>query len=480
MTTNVPIPTFGPNGFSGRSASEIFAGVMADFNQAFGGQMNTDPEEPQGQLGVSQTAIIQNFQDLFLAYVNGVDPSYSSGRMQDAIGRLTVGMERIPAQSTTVTATCVGAVGTVIAQGALAKTAGGDIYAAVSGGTIPAGGSLALEFANIETGSIACPAHFLNKIYQAVPGWDTVDNAAAGAEGNDQESPTAFEARRQASVAGNAVGTDPAIRGHILLTVPGIIDAYAISNGSNTDATIGGVLIAKNSLFVSVFGGADADVAKAIWQKKNGGCSYTGTTTVVYQDSSNGYSIPYPTYTIKLTHATPLPAVISVTMANNAQVPSDALLQIQRAVLSVFAGTDNTGLGRPKIGAFLFGNRFYAPIAALGPWAQIINIEVGTSNAPDAAIFTGSIGPASNVMAVSAVASGTLATGQTVGGALPNTTITGQTSGPTGGTGSYTVSTVQTLASGPLSGYLADQSYSPVHIDQIPVVSQSDIAVTFL
>lgn len=476
--TNVPLPTFGPNGFVEQDASAIFAGVMADFVQAFGGSMNTDPEEPQGQLGTSFTACVQAFQDLFLLYVNGVDPATSSGRMQDGIGRLTVGMARIPAQSTTVTATCTGKAQTPIPQGALAKTAGGDIYAAVSGGVIPSGGSIDLEFANIVTGAVGCPAHFLNEIYQAIPGWDTIDNSAAGVEGNDEESPTAFEARRQASVAGNARNSNDAVRGNILLTVAGIIDAYVISNDTNTAATIGGVNIAANSLFVSVFGGADNDVAQAIWQKKGPGCSYTGTTSVVIQDTGNGYAIPYPSYTVKFTHATPLPTVVKVQIANNSQVPSDAANQVTQAVLSVFSGTDNTGLGRPKIGASLFGNRFYAPIIALGSWAQIINIQVGCENDADAALWTGSI-TAGN-LTVTAVASGTLATGQTIGGALPHTVITGQTSGPTGGTGVYTVSNPQTLAAGDYASYLADQPFSPIHIDQIPVISAADIEVDII
>lgn len=477
-TTNVPFPVFGPNGFTGPSASDIFNGVIADFNLAFGGSMNTDPEEPQGQLATSLTAVIQNLQDVFLLIVNGVDPATSSGRMQDGLGRLTVGMERIAASPTTVTATCTGAANTQIPQGALAKTQGGDVYAAVSGGVIPSGGSIDLEFANIVTGAVPCPALFLNRIYQAIPGWDTISNAAAGLEGNAVESPTAFEARRQASVAGNAVGTNDAVRGNILLTVPGVIDAYVIDNPTNSAVTVGGVVLAANSLFVSVYGGADSAIAQAIWQKKNGGCSYTGTTSVVVQDTGHGYSTPYPSYTVKFTHATPIPVAIAITVANNTQVPSDAATQITNAVLSVFSGTDTTGLGRPKIGAYLFGNRFYAPIAALGSWAQIVSIFVGGPNDTDAAAFTGSI--AGTTMTVTAVASGSLLVGQTVGGALPNTHITGQISGPTGGTGTYSVSNSQTLASTALTSFSPNQAYTVMHIDQIPTLNAADVSVTFV
>ncbi len=73
---------------------------------------------------------------------------------------------------------------------------------------------------------------------------------------------------------------------------------------------------------------------------------------------------------------------------------------------------------------------------------------------PPAAVVTGSIGPASNVLNVSAVSSGSLAVGQSITG--PNvtsgTTITAFGPNTSGGIGTYTVSASQTVAANTLMG----------------------------
>jgi len=57
MTTNVPAPTFGPTGFVAPAESAILAGRQADFNQAFGGNLNPALNTSQGQLEQSDTAM---------------------------------------------------------------------------------------------------------------------------------------------------------------------------------------------------------------------------------------------------------------------------------------------------------------------------------------------------------------------------------------------------------------------------------------
>lgn len=84
MTTNVPAPTFGPTGFVAPSESAILAGVQADFQAAFGGNLNfgtvsgsqTNPT-PQGQLATSQAAIIGAAYDIFCNLTQMVDPAYA-------------------------------------------------------------------------------------------------------------------------------------------------------------------------------------------------------------------------------------------------------------------------------------------------------------------------------------------------------------------------------------------------------------------
>lgn len=383
-TTNVPLPSLDAQGITAPSTAALFDGVMADFSDAFGtASMSTDPETPQGQLGTSFSAVLQAFIDLHLAFVSRVDPATSSGRMQDAIGRFFA-MERIPASPTTVLATCTGAVGTNIPAGALAKTGGGDIYAAVGGGTIPSSGSLELTFQNIVAGPIACPAGYLSTIYQAVAGWDTITNVTDGLPGTAEETPQAFELRRQAELAKNAQGFNAAMRGE-LLDVPGVVDAIVYDNNTTGPITVRGVTIPAGAQYVCVYGGADAAVAKAIFLKRTPGVPFYAVSpvTVTVADDVSGYTPPLPTYSITFDRPVAAPIKVAVEISNAGQVPADVVAQVKAVVQAVFTGTDSTGKGRPAQGGRLLASRFYAPIAALGPWADIVNIKVGVSAATD-------------------------------------------------------------------------------------------------
>lgn len=367
--SNVPAPTFGPNGFVAPAAGEILAGVQADIDTAFGGDVNPSLTTPQGQIATSQTAIINNANAQFLAVANGVDPAYASGRFQDAIGRIYF-LERTPAEATTVTATCTGLAGTVIPVGSLAQSTDGNLYASTAPGTIGGMGTVDIPFQCTVTGPIACPAGGLSIIYKAVPGWDTVTNVADGVVGNDVESRAEFEARRAASVALNARGSLPSVRAAVL-AVPNVLDAYVTENVLGTSATVGGVSLAAHSLYVCVSGGIAADVAQAIWSKKDPGCNYNGSTTVTVYDTSGEYAVP-PAYTVKFQIAAPLTVSFTIDLATNAFVPADAAAQVKAAILSAFAGGD--GGSRVRIGVPVFASRFYNAVAALGSWVEIKSI----------------------------------------------------------------------------------------------------------
>lgn len=229
MTTRVPAPVLGPKGFVAPATADILAGVQADQNAAFGGYLNPALNTPQGQIAQSLTAVIGDVNDQFLALANGVDPAFADGRMQDAIGRIYF-MSRLTAQATVATITCTGLAGTIIPLNAQAVDQGGNIYRCVTPGTIPIGGSIDLVFSCAKTGPIACPIGYVNAIYQAIPGWDSVTNAAAGLVGKNVESRSDFEFRRKSSVALNARGTAGSILAAVL-AVPGVVDAYILENG---------------------------------------------------------------------------------------------------------------------------------------------------------------------------------------------------------------------------------------------------------
>lgn len=228
MTSSVPLPVFGNQGFTSPVDSQILAGVFQDLNSALGGNLNPGLTTPQGQIASSEAAVISECFALFGAITQGVDPAYASGRMQDAIGRIYY-LSRIPSAATVVTATCSGLTNTFIPINAKAIDASGNIFLCIESGTIPVGGSIDLTFACQTQGPVICVAGALNKIYQAIPGWDSILNAADGSPGRDVESRAAFELRRSQSVALNATGQTGSILANVL-AVPGVLDAYALEN----------------------------------------------------------------------------------------------------------------------------------------------------------------------------------------------------------------------------------------------------------
>src|SRR6185503_1541278 len=120
-----------------------------------------------------------------------------------------------PARPTVVTVTCIGSEGVLIPVNAVVLSADGTQYLATDGGTIPASGTVDLQFECAIPGPIACPAGSIQTIYQSVNGWDQAINAADGVVGRDTETRSEFEDRRRLSVALNAQGSLPSVLGAV-------------------------------------------------------------------------------------------------------------------------------------------------------------------------------------------------------------------------------------------------------------------------
>ncbi|MGX7346556.1 hypothetical protein ACWM9A_11770 [Acetobacter pasteurianus] len=96
-------------------------------------------------------------------------------------------------------------------------------------------------------------------------------------------------------------------------------------------------------------------------------------------DLNSGYTTA-PSYTVQFTRVTPTPVYISVTLKSGFSVLSTATGYVQAAIISAFNGRD--GGTRARIASLLFASRYYAPIAALGSWVQIVEITIGIAANP--------------------------------------------------------------------------------------------------
>lgn len=443
-TTNVPPPVWGSTGFVAPSGPAILAGVQQDINVAFGGNLNFALNTPQGQLASSWAAIISNNYATFQYYTQQFDPAYNSGRSQDAIARI-YDLERDPAEPTVLQISCSGLSGVIIPVGAIVNDTANNLYVCTGAVTIPVGGSITTSFACSVPGPVAVPSTV--SIYEAITGWDS-GTVVSGIVGVNTETRSAFEARRQATLSANALGSIGAIIGAVA-QVSGVTDFYGYDNSTAAPVTVGSVSVAARSIYICVAGGAALDVAQAILSKKAPGCGMTGTTTVTTYDSNPLYSAPIA-YTIKFTVPIALQLLFAVQLVNSAQVPSDAATQVANALIA--AVTQGTNGPRARIADVVYATSYIAAINALGSWAQVAAISIGGGNSPT--VFVGGTISGTTLTVASLLGGGTIAVGQYVaisiafatvnGTVITGTKITALGTG-SGGVGTYTVNNSQTV-----------------------------------
>lgn len=386
MTTNVPPIQFLPAGLALPEESAILSGTQQDLNDAFGGQLNQSLETPQGQLASTLSAIIADKNATIARVVSGVDPDTADGFMQDAIGRIYF-MTRIPGAPTVVDLTLTGGVGTVIPVGAQAQDTSGNTYVCQEAGSIGVSGNVTLQFANAVNGPIAAPAGTVTKVYSSVVGWESVTNLYDGIPGRDVETRAEFEARRVASVALNAHGSLQSVLASVL-TVPGVIDAYATENVTSAVVNTGATSypLAAHSLYVAAVGGTAEAVAEAIWLKKDIGCDYNGNTSVTVEDQ-DGYDPPYPSYVVQFERPAALPILFAVQVRDSPLLPSNIIDLVKAAIYAAFTGAD--GSGRVKIGSELLASKFYPGVIAIGPTVSVLSILLGTSTPTATSVLVG-------------------------------------------------------------------------------------------
>lgn len=369
-TTAVPAVTFSKTGLLVPDEVDILNGRLTDFSTAFGSSMGTSLTSPQGQLAMSDSAIIADKNDQLLAIANQVNPDYSSGRFQDAIGRIYF-IDRIGATGTTVTGTCTGLVGTLIPAGSMVQDDAGYLFISLSDATIGATGSVDVIFQNLTTGPIGCAIGALNKVYKAIPGWSGVTNRAAGVPGNNEENRADFEHRRRNSVANNARNTLNAIRGEILSKVSGVVDVYVTHNPTPTEREVGAsnYPLKKNSFYVGVYGGKAEDIAGAIWRKGPPAVDMNGDQSYTLADT-DGYDPPYPEYVITWQGLKPVSVYVKVRLRKSEYLPSDIVEQVKGKIVAAFNGAD--GGNRARAAATLAVGRFYAGICGIDP----VNVDI--------------------------------------------------------------------------------------------------------
>lgn len=349
----------------------IAADWIAAFHEEGQPDIQIDSETPAGQLIDSQAALVTAKDSELLYLGNMFNPDVAEGRWQDALGKIYF-ITRKTAEPTTVTCQCTGLQGTVIPAGALARADDGTVLMATSAVTIGANGRADVFFQTQETGAIVVDAGTVNTIVTVIAGWDTVSNAAAGSLGRVAESRVEFENRRRQSVANNAHGSVEAIYSNIA-GIDGVLELTVLENYTDVAQTRYGVTIDPHSILVSVYGGADADIAEAIYLKKSAGCGTTGDTQITHI-AADYFNAAY-TYNIVRPTATPFKIWVSIEISSG--TPSNILDQLKQALVEDFYGT-NTDSNNTRVGlaSRIFASRFYVAIMKTAGVTMLVDLMI--------------------------------------------------------------------------------------------------------
>jgi uncharacterized phage protein gp47/JayE len=377
--------TWTTNGFFPDTKNDIIARINAIFVYVFGNDVNLDPASPNGQF-IDQLANIeinnQNFETTITSSL--YDPNYAQSVWLDSLCALS-GIVRQAATYSVVTCLCSGSAGTVIPAGTqISNPLTGDVFQNSTSGTIGSGGTVDIVFTAVSSGAVPVNANTITGIINSVYGWDSVNNPTNGILGQTTESDSQLRANRVALLSTYGSSSLGSIYSAIY-RINGLTSVFCAENNTDTTITVAGVDIVPYSIFVSIVGGSESDVAQAIYTKKAPGVNMTNLPAM---DGGVSYTYTDPTwgntFTAFFTEAisTPLQVNITVSAANTTATEA----QIQQTIVNNFNGADPTvpSITAIKINQIINTSRFYPSLLAIGVF-DIFNltIELATGGTPN-------------------------------------------------------------------------------------------------
>ncbi|GEM_PF-291163 len=364
---------FTDHGPTSPDASDIRSLRAEQFREIWGVDLDLSSSKPQGQILDSEVAVIQDKNTQLMFVVNQWNPEQAEGIYQDNICKIYF-VSRKAAQPTLVYADCMGLGMVKIPAGSQVEDNAGNRYQSYEDVVIPAGGTAErIKFTCLTEGPVQCPAKSVNKIVTRVSGWDTVLNPEPGVVGNFEESRITLEKRRKKSVAKNSRGNFESVLGEIF-NIPDVVSADLAENYTDVAQTLKGVTVPPHSMFISVVGGPDSDVAEVIRRKKSGGCGLVGNTSVLVNfDSVTGRSRQQAEVRFNRPEfiACRVKAVIKV---DHNKTVGNIVELVQQTVFAAWNG--QLELPRVEVADTVFASALYCPVNKIPAVFDLVSIQL--------------------------------------------------------------------------------------------------------
>lgn len=253
--------------------SDLQTEVTDEYLFAFGEDLITTPDTPQGVLITNETLARSELVRNNAQLANQINPHEAGGIFLDAIMML-FNLSRVSDAPTVVPGVQLnGVAGTVVSEEFTAANTNGDLFSPVSEITLNGSGVATANFQALVSGPIEVGVGMLTTIVNGVLGVETVTNPTAGILGRTAQSDENAKLLRDNTLAKQGTGFAEALISRLLLTV-GVTSVTVRENVSGMTQVIDGVTMVGHSVYICVAGGTDTDVAQTITDVKGGGCNY--------------------------------------------------------------------------------------------------------------------------------------------------------------------------------------------------------------
>ena len=345
----------------------IQAEVTAEYQQAFGADINLDESTPQGVLYSaevqSRIGIARNNAKL----ANQINPNLAGGVWLDAILALT-GTQRTAATFSFVSCDLTGQPLAAIPAGVTASTSSGFIFESETAIVLDSFGNGSVIFRSVIPGEVAANAGTLNTIENGVIGWETVNNTDDATLGSSTQSDEEARIFRSQTLA--SYGTSQAFSiTSALQQISGVRSLSFLENISSVDQVIEGIPMVGHSIWACVDGGTDEDIGTALVSKKSAGAAYNGSVSVAITEPTSGQP-----FDVLFERPTEVDIVAQVTISSNTAV-SNPEAAIKEAILAYANGQVNGEEGF-VVGADVSPFELAGAITCLYPGIYVKTLEV--------------------------------------------------------------------------------------------------------
>ena len=298
---------------------------------------NLDPSTPDGLKIAHDAEVFSALDETLQQAYNSKDPNKATGVDLDIIAALT-GTTRSEGTASTVTGFVLTGVpnSTVVPAGTVFEsTVTGSRWTLDQTWTLDSSGIATVDITSTTTGPVEADANTITRIITTVPGLTSVTNPTPATPGTNVESDSSLRVKRATAVGRPGNNQIDSMLGE-LFAVSGTRRVKIYENDTNATDANG---LPAHSIAPIIDGGTDADVAMAIYVKKNPGVMlYQAGTPVSVVVTSPTY--PTNTKEIKFSRPVYVDMVVVVNIKDDGTLPSQATLQplIQEAILEYAAG----------------------------------------------------------------------------------------------------------------------------------------------